>query len=390
MYDVQIVGGGPAGCIAAKEAASRNLTVAVFEEHEKIGSNLKCSGLLSKKGLDGLGVDYRKAILNKIRGAVVYSPSLNKMRIVTHDVKAFVIDRKKFDSLCAMEAEDEGSKLILGKRAGASDLKSPLILGADGALSQVAAWYDFPKINEFAFCYQADFQNARVEETDVASIFLSNNLFPGFFGWLIPLNECEARIGLGVFRDVRKEYAVSVKHYFDNFTKRHPIVSKIVKNSRHKNTVSAVVPLSPRERTAKENVLLVGDAAGQVKATTGGGIIFGGNCAKIAGNLAPHIIRSGDSSRYELEWRKTFLKDLLLHKRARRAYNSLSDRQIERYFRLAKRAGIEKFLAEHGDMDSPTAMMNSASSTAPLQILLLMKLSKVIYPELGDALYGRG
>jgi geranylgeranyl reductase family protein len=362
MYDVQIIGAGPAGCIAAREAARRNLNVAVFEEHDEIGAHLKCSGLLSKTGLESLGVDYKKAVLNKIYGARIYSPALNEMSIVCSDVKAFIIDRKKFDTACADDAERCGAKLLLGKRATRKDLNSQLVIGADGALSNVAVWSGFPKINEFAFCCQADFTNAGIPDAGVVDIFLSNALFPGFFGWCIPLNESEARVGLGVFRDIQRSYSLPARHYFNNFVNKHPVVSKILKKSKQRNELSAIIPLSPREETAKGNVLLVGDAAGHVKATTGGGVIFGGNCARIAGRLAPSIVKGGNSGQYEKTWRRKFGKDLMLHKRIRSIYNALSDAQIERYFKFAKRAGAEKFLVEHGDMDSPTAILNSAAA----------------------------
>jgi digeranylgeranylglycerophospholipid reductase len=362
MYDVQIIGAGPAGCIAAREAARRNLNVAVFEEHDEVGARLKCSGLLSKTGLESLGVSYKKAILNKIYGARVYSPSFNEINIVCRDVKAFVIDRKKFDAACADGAERCGAKLLLGKRVARKDLNSELIIGADGALSNVAAWSGFPSINEFAFCCQADFTNSDITDARVVDIFLSNAMFPGFFGWCIPLNESEARVGLGVFRDMRRSYSLPARHYFNSFVKEHPVVSKILKKSKQRNELSAIIPLSARGETARGRVLLIGDAAGQVKATTGGGIIFGGNCARIAGRLAPGIIKQGNSSQYERAWRRKFGKDLMLHKKIRDIYNSLSDAQIDRYFKFAKRAGAEKFLVEHGDMDSPTAILNSAAA----------------------------
>lgn len=373
MFDVQVIGAGPVGCIAASETARRNLNVAMFEEHGEVGARLKCSGLLSTTGLDSLGVDYRKAVLNKIYGTRIYSPALDFIDVVCKDVKAFVIDRKQFDTTCADEAERCGAKLLLGRRAVRKDMNSRLIIGADGALSQVAVWFGFPAINEFAFCCQADFTNAHIANPGIVDTFLSNTLFPGFFGWCIPLNESEARVGLGVFRDIRKSYSTPTRSYFNSFVKNHPVVSEVLKNSKKRNELSAVIPLFPRKETSKKGVLLVGDAAGQVKATTGGGIIFGGNCAKIAGRLAPSIIKRGDSSMYEKTWRRKFGKDLMLHKRIREIYNSLNDSQIERYFKFAKRAGAGKFLVEHGDMDSPMMMLNSAASS-PFNGFLLKAL----------------
>ncbi|MCX6776970.1 MAG: NAD(P)/FAD-dependent oxidoreductase [Candidatus Micrarchaeota archaeon] len=378
MDDVRVIGGGPTGCLAAMEAAKRNLNVTVFEEHGSIGSRLKCSGIISKKGLDTLGVDYKKSILNEFRGTRIYSPSLNEMNVIAKDIKAFAIDRKEFDTRCADEAENAGARILLKKRAVRSDVTSKLLIGADGALSQVARWFSFPEMNEFAFCYQADFQNAAIEDKSLVSVFLSNKLFPGFFGWAIPLNESEARVGLGVFRDVRNGYTRSVKHYFDLFTKKHPIVSKILKKSKSENRLSAIIPLSTRDKTASGDVLLVGDAAGQVKATTGGGVVFGGNCAKLAGSLAPRIIERKDSSDYERSWKKKFGDDLRLHKKLRGFYNSLTDGQIDSYLSLAKKTGMERFLAKNGDMDSPTAMFNPAVSAAPLHAVMFKAFSAII------------
>lgn len=369
--EVQVVGGGPTGCIAAKEAAREGLRVVVYEQHPSIGSHLKCSGLISKKGLDGLGVGYKKTVINSIYGARIHSPSLNRMDVISKRVQAFVIDRKMFDAVCAEEAQDAGAEFRLGRRAGKHALNSKLIIGADGALSQIAESFGFPRINEFAFCYQADFGGVEIEEPRVVDVFLSNILFPGFFGWVIPLNESEARVGLGVFRDVRRRYGSSVKDYFKNFIAKHPVVSKLLKKSKMKNELSAIIPLSIRERTARGNVVLVGDAAGQVKATTGGGVVFGGSCARLAGRLASRIIQRGGDV-YEREWRKRFEEDLMLHRRIRRIYNALSDEQIERWFGFAKRIGAEEFLAQYGDMDSPTAMIEAAGRTPWRSFLMFL------------------
>ena len=346
-----VVGCGPCGAIAASELARRGHDVKIYEEHARIGFPVQCSGLISKSGLDSLGVDYGRAVQNEIRGAVFHSPGGNTLVVRAPEVKAFVIDRTRFDKLCATEAEKNGAKIMPKKRAKKNDLfRAKIIIGADGAGSPVARWFGFPKINEHVTCYQIDYENARVEDPRVVHVFLSNTLAPGLFGWVIPIDEERARVGLGT--SAPAQLRASFKKLIS-----HPHVSRVLEKAKETSRLAGTIPARVREKTAKGNVLLVGDAAGQVKATTGGGVVFGGLCARIAGKIAADSLdEKAKLSDYERAWRKKYARDLELHHRIRAFLSSLDDAQLEKYFALAKKLRMEKFLVRHGNMDRPTAM----------------------------------
>jgi len=269
MYDVHVIGGGPAGCSAAAAACREGARVLLSEEHERIGEPERCSGLVSKSGLDSFGFDYSEAIMNEIRGARCHSPSGNIIELRFGAPIAFVISRSAFDLLCAQQAEREGAMIETGRRVKRGDLRGRSIIGADGLSSCVADWFGFPPLRAFISCWQADFERARVEDRHTVEAFLSNDFAPGFFAWLIPLSEEGMRVGVGAMP------TANAKRCFDAFLK-HPRLSEVVGGAHAISSFAYSIPISVRERTGKGRVFLAGNAAGQVKATTGGGGFFGG------------------------------------------------------------------------------------------------------------------
>jgi flavin-dependent dehydrogenase len=117
-------------------------------------------------------------------------------------------------------------------------------------------------------------------------------------------------------------------------------------------------------------VLLAGDAAGQVKATTGGGIVFGAAAARIAAEC----IAAGRAKEYEARWRAALWEDLELHQKLRRFFNSLPDERMESLFAAAKLLRLESFLNRFGDMDKPSKMVEQLKKDdyAPLYAVYSM------------------
>ena len=117
----------------------------------------------------------------------------------------------------------------------------------------------------------------------------------------------------------------------------------------------AIIPNDLRTTTAKKvgktNVLLVGDAAGQCKSTTGGGVIFGGGCAKLAGKYADQAMR------YEIEWRLRYGTDLMLHRMIRDYLSSLTENRLEGLGRKLSKMRFDEYLSREGNMDRPTTMI---------------------------------
>ncbi|MEM3399971.1 MAG: NAD(P)/FAD-dependent oxidoreductase [Candidatus Micrarchaeia archaeon] len=359
MHDVVVVGAGPSGSFAAAEAAKNGANVLVYEEHNHVGVPVQCAGLVSKSGLDSLGIDYRKSVLNEMIGANIFSPSGNLIVAKAREVKACVIDREVFDTLVFDMAERTGAKFIFGKRVKKSDvMNGKRVICADGAYSLLAREVGFPEIREYVCCAQAEFEYANIERNFV-EVYLSRRDFPGFFGWVIPVNENEARVGLGV------RLGLKVHEYFERFIRMLEQKEKI-KRGKMKKLGGGCIPMCMREITATDKVALVGDAAGQVKATTGGGVFFGSSCGMIAGRVAA----SGESMLvYEKEWRRAYMRDISLHYRLRDFINSLDDASVERYFTMAKALGIEQFLTNFGEMDRVSAMVESLKGN-PLYSLM--------------------
>lgn len=337
MLDVHIVGAGPAGCFCAISALKEGKNVLVSEEHGKIGQPVHCSGLVSQSGLQQMKdvVDYGKITLNEISTATIIC-GRQSVLLKPKKAKAILIDRGEFDRMAGEKAQSEGAKLELGKKISRiGQLQSKCIVGADGPSSAVAQMFCFPKIKEVVSAYQADFECA-IEQKHDAKLFISPHHFPGFFGWAIPIgNDC-AKIGFAVKPGAFPKKAFG--QMLEKFNAKKP-----------SNEFGAIIPVEVRKKTAMESggysVLLAGDAAGQVKATTGGGIFFGASCGRLAGKLCPN------ARAYEGEWRKEYGKDLLMHALLRKAMNISSESAVDALLWAFKFGMLDKFISRHADMD---------------------------------------
>lgn len=340
MGNVHVVGAGPAGSIAAISAIRHGFRVTVSEEHGCAGLPRNCSGLFSKEGLESMSgfVDYKKHVLNPIHGARIHFDN-ELFTVRRKGPVAFVCDRSGLDRSLSEAAESEGAKIRFDERISSS-FHAPNIIGADGPLSHVAKHFGFPALQKHAATLQAHIPYES-EDPRMIEMYLSNSRFPGFFGWVIPQNESEAEFGVGVELPHRPMQAFNRLIALKG-------VKKAIKPS------GFVIPLAPRKCTAKRmngsNVLLAGDAAGQVKSTTGGGVIFGGMCAEAAGRNADN------PGRYELEWRLRYGPDLAMHRMIHHFIASRSDAQLSGFCRRIKKLNLDSYLSHHGHMDRPTRM----------------------------------
>ncbi len=343
-FDLHVIGAGPVGSISALAAIrNHNLKVLVSEEHKIAGVPVNCSGLFSIDGLEGLRefVDYKKTIINKMHGATIDFAGV-KLNIDAKKDVAYVCNRAKFDAILAENAEAEGAKIVYGKRVENGDFQSNNIIGADGPNSFVASYFGFPRIYKFVSTLQGNVKYC-AENPHAVELFFSNSAFPGFFGWIIPHNEEESEFGCGV---------VLPNNVSDAFAR----LLKIKKIRKIPKISSAVIPIEARSKTAlatnSKNILLVGDAAGQTKPTTGGGVIFGGNCAKLAGKYY------NDPLNYELSWRFMIGPDIFAQSLIHNQLASKNDQEMQKIGEKLKAAGIEAYLSKKGHMDKPSKMIS--------------------------------
>lgn len=344
MTDVHVVGAGPAGSIAAIAASRQGHAVVVSEQHGEGSRHATCSGLFSAEGLRSLSdfIDYRKLVVNRIKGADIHFAD-EVLSVRTREPVAYVCDRHAFDAALAENAESEGAKVVYNEIVKGA-FRADCIIGADGPSSSVAKQFHFPPMGMYVCTMKAVMEYDVSAKTDksIISMHLSQKRFPGFFGWMIPHADDLAEFGVGVA--LPGSAGAAWDHLLGMYGVRKP-----------RKVASDIIPVEPRRmtsmRSGRRKVLLTGDAAGQVKATTGGGVIFGGNCAALAGKHAdnPHG--------YELEWRTRFGPDLFLHRKIRDHLDSLPDERLAGLARHLKRLRLDSYLSEHGSMDKPTMMI---------------------------------
>ncbi len=374
-----VVGSSAVGGLCAKALAQKGVDTLVLEEHSKPGKFHKCSGIMSKAGMESLGVSIKECTLNEVRGARVFAGG-TELRIESNSTKGVVIDRQAFDEKCAAEAQEAGAKLVLNARvekigkvsgngpANASPTSiafsistpsgshsSQILVGCDGASSTVARELGLPAIEprDFVLAWEGEFSGCSVAEPRLVHIYLDPAVCRGFFGWLIPVNEERCRIGFASsdFPSVR-----SAKSAFLNL----PQVREALEPSGNASCecvreFNYVIPLRPRNRTQIGNALLCGDAAGQVKATTGGGVVFGGKCAQVAADEIAGFVHEGKPIEYEQKWRAKYGGVLAAHNFIRSAYNFAegfdNGAVLKASLAVGNAVGLPGFLSAKGDMD---------------------------------------
>ncbi len=356
---VVIVGAGIIGLSLADELASSGIETTVYESKPSVSHNAaKASGIFSKDGLSKIGIEYADALVNTLDGAVIHGGG-ESFRVQTGSTKALVLDRGILAELCAKNALESGAAIILNSRLGREDLvqmshdKDTIIAGADGAVSSVASAFDFPKINEYVLTYKAEYTGASINDMHKVELFFSNSMASRFFGWTVPYTATKLEVGIGISTLSKKTSTAAFARFLNNAT-----ISEMVEGARKTAGYASIIPLEYRKATVLGNVLLVGDSAGQVKATTGGGVIFGVSCAKIAARAIIATMKTGAPlANYESMWRRSYGLDLRLHRALHGYYSGLGEKGIAFAIRLSRLMGFEKFLSVYGDMDSPKLML---------------------------------
>ena len=192
--------------------------------------------------------------------------------------------------------------------------KTNTVIGADGAVSMVASAFGFPSVKDYVLTYKAEFRCSDIEDTGMVGLYFSKSFAKGLFGWHVPYSRNMAELGLGVDHRAKITSSSAFRLFMQSDASRSLITARGEALSEH----ASIIPLSARRQTAKGNIALVGDAAGQVKATTGGGIIYGCLCADI---LAKTISEGRPLAEYERRWRSSYGKDLGFHRIAHSYYS---------------------------------------------------------------------
>jgi digeranylgeranylglycerophospholipid reductase len=356
VYDVIVVGAGPTGSRAAFQLARLGHEIIVLEKRADIGHKA-CTGIISQECLSRYDLP-REIIYRDVSRARLISPAGQTIDVQSPQPQAAVVNRQSLDRYLVDLTKKQGvlfyfrrraayisvrpEKVVVGVQEEGCDyqLEARSVVIAGGFGSSLAKDLEFGPPQDFAVGAQTAVE---LVDTDTVEVYFGRRTAPGFFAWLVPTGEGWGLAGL----ISRRQAGYYLKKW----------LAKLVEDRKIRPPNHALVfngiPLKPVSRTFTDRVLVVGDAAGQVKPTTGGGIYFGLISADFAAQTLHKAITNNDFSAqqlsaYERDWQAKIGTELRREYMARKMFERLTDRQIDQVFSLVRSTGLVESLSAEG------------------------------------------
>ncbi|HWR24792.1 MAG TPA: geranylgeranyl reductase family protein [Methanosarcina sp.] len=328
FYDVIVVGAGPAGSTAAMYAAESGASVLLLDKKKEIGNPIQCAGFLPDfSEVQALLPDARLPDTLKTYPESCILQKINTQRIIPPNgsvkefaVKGAVLDRRRYDQFLAEKAAKAGADLMIKTRvtkvegktvetsgiSGKHSIKAKMIIGADGPNSLIARSKGLafkPELKETSVALAYQVRNVDIDPSAL-EMYFGKDFVPGGYAWIFPEGEDRANVGIGIRRGMA-EKGVSAKEYLHRFMLKHPVAGSKLKNCTFMNIIAGIIPVNGApEKTATEDSLIVGDAAGQIIATNGSGLPPAMIAAKAAGETAAEFVAGKCKlEKYDRIWR---------------------------------------------------------------------------------------
>ena len=391
--EAAVIGGGPAGLLAAEAVSVNGFDVAVFEEHPRVGYPVHCAGIVSVEGMRRLGIEPDPCFhQNTVYGGSVFSSDGTCITIRDRKPRAYIIDRGGFDGYLADKMVNNGVSINTGRRvdhlffkrrtvSGLAlddfEVSSKLVIDAEGAGGRILSRSGMEvKAEGMLRGFNVEL---RVDDVnpEMVEVWFNQETAKDFFIWVIPLGDNMVRCGLATSND-------------NGLEALGKFIEKRFKQEAPKQVQSGLVCAGgPIAKTVYPGLMLVGDVAGQVKPTTGGGVVIGGLCAGIAGLTAVRALEEGVEThvldQYERDWRGKFGSELQTMLFLRRLMNGLDDERINRMFHAFKDENLETsfiHLVENGDMDMQADVIKRALTDPAILLALAKSLGRMAVSEL--------
>ncbi len=366
-YDMLVIGGGPAGALAAKTAAEAGNTVCLIEKRPAIGTPIRCAEGIGKECLlefiqpdpRWISADIERARLIAPNGTSVSLEQENPGNTV-----GYILDRKIFDRELVWQAAEAGADIFVKTRATApimeggavrgakvmatgspADIRADVVLAADGTEAQFARWAGLDTtvpLREMMSCAQYLLTDIDIDAAST-DFYLGNDIAPEGYLWVFPKGERTANVGIGISGRKSRDGS-RAKDYLDRF---------IGKNFPEGKTIEAIaggVPVcQPLPCTVADGLMVIGDAARVVDPLTGGGIGNAMYTGKLAAQVASECISAGDCSKaalmpYDAEWRASRMgKSLERNYKVKEFFIALDDKKLNVLAESVASVGLAEF-----------------------------------------------
>jgi digeranylgeranylglycerophospholipid reductase len=359
VRDIIVIGAGPAGSVTADHLARAGHDVLILEEHSSVGLPVHCTGLLGDEAFAQFTLP-RDLIFARAEAARFWGAGGQSVQVESGGVRASIIDRGGLDAFLARRAESSGAELRRDARVEAVDVSARCVQvrvrGVERALEARAvvvacgANYRFHKPLGLGMP-ESFLQSAQTEidfpERPAIEVRFGRTVAPGGFAWLVPFKtggSHRARIGLMSESRARERFSSLLRALLPDAASCGEPAQEACVEPRLK-----MLPLAPISRTFGDRVLAVGDAAGLVKPTTGGGIYYGMLSGSMAAEALDDSLRrdrleARSLAAYERSWRKQLGPEIRTGLRFRKIMARLSDDSIDALIDLATVNGVVPLL----------------------------------------------
>ena len=375
-YDVVVAGGSVAGLLSAREISSKGFSVLVIEEDYEIGTPEHCGGLVSIAGLEELGIiPFRKTFDHMMESAEIKSPNGKSFTINSKKQKVVEISRRELDKQIAFQAQKNGTEIKVrtsfqeitntGIRTNEENIDCKIFVDARGVSSLIHK--DRTGILSSA---QYEIYANWIKKGKVEVIF-DQEKYPGFFAWVIPSNEGKGKVGVA-----GKGINVS------------DTLNEILKEKGKYSTIRKIfAPIwikGPIEKFVDGKTVIVGDAAGQAKPTTAGGIFTSGMGGVFAGQAISKFLKTNEISHlqeYQKRWTERFGKEFDKQLLARKILERLDNQTINKLFESIT-PEITNEISEKDDFDFHTSsiikLLGIKGSLKTAQTLISGEFKKIL------------